>query len=110
MVGRCTTCSSLIEGEDNFGTGDSYLCKPCFDKSDVVLEGVSAEASSHGTNFYASTPRSNMGAGGALTAILMMVGAVIWFVVGYMAGYIYYYPPILFLIGLYRLFKSFSNR
>lgn len=109
MVGRCTTCSSLIEGEDNFGTGDSYLCKPCFDKSDVVLEGVSAEASSHGTNFYASTPRSNMGAG-ALTAILMMVGAVIWFVVGYMAGYIYYYPPILFLIGLYRLFKSFSNR
>ncbi len=38
--------------------------------------------------------------------ILMMVIAVVWFVVGYVAGWVFYYPPILFLIGLYAFFKG----
>jgi len=29
----------------------------------------------------------------------MMVGAVVWFVLGWMAGRIFFYPPILFVIG-----------
>ena len=41
--------------------------------------------------------------------ILMMVGAIIWFVVGYMAGYIYFYPPILFVLGLISMIKGFMK-
>jgi hypothetical protein len=36
----------------------------------------------------------------------MMVGAVVWFVVGWMAGRIFFYPPILFVIGLVALAKG----
>jgi hypothetical protein len=30
----------------------------------------------------------------------MMVGAVLWFVLGWMAGRIFFYPPVLFVMGL----------
>lgn len=43
---------------------------------------------------------------GVLGGILMMGGAVVWFVVGYQAGYIFYYPPILFVIGVVALVKG----
>ena len=36
----------------------------------------------------------------------MIAIAVLWFGLGYMAGYIFYYPPILFLIGVYALIKG----
>lgn len=43
---------------------------------------------------------------GALGGIIMIAIAVLWFGLGYMAGYIFYYPPILFLIGVYALIKG----
>jgi hypothetical protein len=36
----------------------------------------------------------------------MMIIAVVWFVAGFAAGIIFYYPPILFLIGLFALVKG----
>ena len=36
----------------------------------------------------------------------MMVGAVVWFVVGWMAGRIFFYPPILFVLGIVSLAKG----
>ncbi len=43
---------------------------------------------------------------GVMGGVVMMVIAVVWFVVGYQAGRIFYYPPVLFLIGLYALIKG----
>jgi hypothetical protein len=43
---------------------------------------------------------------GVLGGLGMMAIAVIWFVVGWMSGYIYFYPPILFVIGIYALIKG----
>ncbi len=43
---------------------------------------------------------------GALGGIIMIVIAIVWFGVGYAAGYIFYYPPILLLIGVYSLIKG----
>jgi hypothetical protein len=43
---------------------------------------------------------------GALGGIVMMVIAVVWFVAGFAVGYIFFYPPILFLIGLYAFLKG----
>ncbi len=41
-----------------------------------------------------------------LAGAAMMVGAVVWFVVGWMAGRIFFYPPILFVIGAVSLGKG----
>ncbi len=52
--------------------------------------------------------------GGAINSgmaggLLAMVVAVIWFVVGWMGGVIFFYPPILFIIGLVSLFNGLSQ-
>ena len=39
----------------------------------------------------------------------MMVGAVVWLVVGLMLGWIFIYPPILFIIGLVTMIKGFLS-
>jgi hypothetical protein len=43
---------------------------------------------------------------GIVGGIVMIVIAVVWFAAGYAAGIIFYYPPILLLIGLYALIKG----
>ena len=43
---------------------------------------------------------------GIVGGLIMMAIAVIWFTVGYAAGFIFYYPPILFIIGLFGLIKG----
>jgi hypothetical protein len=43
---------------------------------------------------------------GIFGGLIMMAIAVIWFVLAYMAGHIFYYPPILFVIGLYAFIKG----
>jgi len=47
--------------------------------------------------------------GGVLIGALMMVGAVIWFVVGMMNGTIFFYPPILFILGIVSMVKGFAG-
>jgi hypothetical protein len=43
---------------------------------------------------------------GMAGGIVMMTIAVIWFGLGWMAGVIFYYPPILFLVGAFALLKG----
>lgn len=43
---------------------------------------------------------------GILGGVIMMGIAVAWFGLGWMAGYIFFYPPILFLIGLFGTLKG----
>lgn len=44
--------------------------------------------------------------GGAVGGAIAMLVAVVWFVAGLMNDYIYFYPPILFVIGLGALMKG----
>ena len=37
--------------------------------------------------------------GKMLGGVLMMVGAAVWFGLGLMSGYIFWYPPVLFVLG-----------
>jgi hypothetical protein len=46
---------------------------------------------------------------GALGGILMMVIAVVWFVVGYAAGRIFFYPPVLFVVGFIAMVRGLSG-
>ena len=46
---------------------------------------------------------------GAAGGLAMMAIAVVWFVVGYAAGVIFFYPPILFAIGVFALLKGLAT-
>jgi hypothetical protein len=48
----------------------------------------------------------NAGVGGGLA---MMAIAVIWFVVGFAFGIIFWYPAVLFVIGLIAVFKGLAG-
>jgi hypothetical protein len=44
-----------------------------------------------------------------IAGVFMMVGAVVWFVLGYMAGRIFIYPPILFVLGIGSVIAGFRG-
>jgi phage FluMu protein Com len=58
-----------------------------------------------------TTPAKSGGStdGSVVVGILMMVGAVVWFFGGLAFGYIFYYPPILFILGLISTIKGALN-
>jgi hypothetical protein len=43
---------------------------------------------------------------GVIGGVLMMVIAVVWFIVGLAGGIIFFYPPILFVIGIVAIVKG----
>lgn len=45
-----------------------------------------------------------------IIGVLMMVGAVVWFFAGLAADRIFFYPPILFLLGIGAIIKGFTGR
>lgn len=47
--------------------------------------------------------------GGVIGGVLMIVVAVVWFVVGMAAGTIFFYPPILFVIGAIAVIKGLTG-
>ena len=44
-----------------------------------------------------------------VTGLLMMLGAAVWFFGGLAAGIIFFYPPILFILGIGTMIKGFSG-
>jgi hypothetical protein len=46
---------------------------------------------------------------GVVGGIAMIVIAAVWFFGGLAAGYIFYYPPILALIGIYAVIKGLTT-
>jgi hypothetical protein len=44
-----------------------------------------------------------------VSGTLMMAGAAIWFFVGLAAGIIYFYPPVLFLLGIGAVIRGFTG-
>ncbi len=49
---------------------------------------------------------SGVSAGPMVAGILMMVGAAVWFFAGLAAGVIFFYPPVLFVLGIISFFKG----
>ena len=46
---------------------------------------------------------------GVLGGVVMILIAVVWFSVGWIAGYIFYYPPILLIIGIVAVIKGAAD-
>ncbi|MEM9327472.1 MAG: hypothetical protein AAGA85_17530 [Bacteroidota bacterium] len=47
---------------------------------------------------------------GVTGGLIMIVIAIVWFFGGLAAGYLFYYPPILLVLGLYALVKGLIKR
>jgi hypothetical protein len=45
-----------------------------------------------------------------ISGLAMMGGAVVWFVVGLYAGWVFFYPPILFVLGIGAVIRGFTGR
>jgi hypothetical protein len=98
-------------GSDNWDSYDSYNDAPAaMPPKKKGRAATSRESTSRGDAYEApaSQPRSSSGANwGAMgTGILMMVGAAVWFVFGLMNDIIYFYPPVLFVLGIISFFKG----
>lgn len=46
---------------------------------------------------------------GTLAGVLIMVIAVVWFVCGLYMNWIFYYPPVLFIVGLIAFIKGLTS-
>ena len=77
--------------DDDDDDDDDYARPPRRSRSDRGGSGGQAPASAGAT----------LGAG-----ILMMIGAIVWFVAGLFADIIFFYPPILFVLGIIATFRG----
>ncbi|PHR46365.1 MAG: hypothetical protein COA32_10950 [Fluviicola sp.] len=46
---------------------------------------------------------------GVAAGIIAILGALVWFIIGLMSGYIFFYPPLLFILGVIVLIKGLNN-
>jgi hypothetical protein len=131
MAGVCVECGSIVTDVQNFGSKSEPVCGRCHHKARNSAEvptkepvatatpeaAASREAQRHEALDALSEPVKSSGGGyfeaekkgiqkGMLGGFVMMVIAVVWFVVGWALGFIFFYPPILFLIGLYSFIKG----
>ena len=56
--------------------------------------------------FAAEKRGINAGIGGGLAMIII---AIAWFVIGLAAGYIYFYPPVLLVVGIGAVLKGLAG-
>ena len=98
-------------GSDNWDSYDSYNDAPAAMPPKRKGRTTSGRESAVRGDAYEAPPSqarqssgTNWGAMG--TGILMMVGAAVWFVVGLMNGTIFFYPPVLFVLGIISFFKG----
>ena len=85
------------------GDCETFILDPIRDRK-VTLKAEKEAMSEVDDSFFA--PEKKGVQKGVLGGITMMVIAVVWFVGGYAAGIIFYYPPVLFLIGIYAFIKG----
>jgi len=74
----------------------------------VQLERAAKEEDEASTGFF--EPEKQAIKKGVWGGIAMIAIAVIWFVGGLAAGYVFYYPPILLALGVYAIFKGLKTK
>ncbi len=79
----------------------SYLQAPPPTRTSTydTLSGKLAEKRREKTKSAAAMQHIGLG-------IVMMAGAALWFIVGLFNGFIFYYPPLLFIVGIITVIKG----
>jgi predicted Zn-ribbon and HTH transcriptional regulator len=99
----CTACNIAVH--DNCIEDPSVCpsCKKSFAETEKEARQAQEKAKTAGGFFGPEKKGVGMGVAGGL---LMIAIAAIWFFGGLAAGYVFFYPPILFAIGVYALLKG----
>ncbi len=74
------------------------------DRSARAVRGTGNEFPSSDEAVRETSGRSANGS--VITGILMMIGAAVWFVGGLAADIIFFYPPVLFVLGIIAMVKG----
>jgi hypothetical protein len=105
---RCPGCKETVRaparrGEARrrtSGRGAQAISKRAAPASERVA-GVPDEGASLEASIFSS---------GILGGVLAMVVALVWFAVGWSAGKLYFYPPVLFMIGVCAVIKALLDQ
>lgn len=92
--------NSPMTGYSQPTTSTAYASAPAWDTTPQTV--IKRKKKKKSNSPLASVDLGTVGFG-----VLMMVGAVVWFVAGLFGGIIFFYPPILFIIGLVTMVKGF---
>jgi hypothetical protein len=104
MASTCSSCGTEIESADAyFSDAGDMQCKSCFVDADT--EQLLARGEDEG-NYYAEAEEGTSGWVPFGIGVAMIVGAGVWFGLGWVAGRIYFYPVALGVMGLGSLFKG----
>lgn len=106
---RCGMCGIAVRRADAFialdGTAKCTRCE-WKDMNRKAAEAAFAKGANGAGPFAPEAAGIRKGVAGGVTMIAI---AAVWFFVGLSAGYVFYYPPILFLIGVYALLKGLAT-
>ena len=95
---------SLTNGKPTFeGTCPDFKVDQSEANRLVQLERDAREEEESQSAFSPERKAIKMGVWGG---VLMIAIAAVWFFAGLAAGYIYFYPPVLFVIGIYAIIKG----
>jgi hypothetical protein len=115
MATNCYYCGTKLSFRNSFVLNNQPSCRDCLKKQDpnqkqdnqeagLTVETDASAEQPKNAGFFA--PEKKGIEKGVLGGLAMMGIAAVWFVGGYAAGYVFYYPPILFLFGLYAFIKG----
>ncbi len=101
-VGLQSTCPACGE---RYPAARGTRCPACGKDGRALRQGIESERA-QGDGF--APERAGLNAG-VLGGIAMLAIAVIWFFVGYEAGVIFFYPPLLALLGVFGIVKGMAD-
>lgn len=115
----CSLCGTKTDIQNRISENSKIFCPSCFDnKQRTEAQAQFSETDNFNSTAIHANNEDNGGffalekkgmKKGAAGGVLMMFIAVAWFIIGYALGYIFFYPPILFIIGLFTLLKGIST-
>lgn len=97
----CPACDAAFTARDTLA-GRAIKCPRC--KGPLAIPGPRLPQS------HAYEPEETLMSFGVAGGIALILLAVAWFVAGWFAGVIYFYPPVLAILGVITIFKSKGER
>ena len=97
-ITECFHCSrSVATANAAYSQRGEVVCDNCLKLEELAKSPAMAAG---GLEYDAPGPHCSSGSG-AVGGVIMMAAAAIWFVGGLAVGIVYFYSPILFVIGLF---------
>ncbi len=101
----CAGCHTPIDAADSFFTSVGEVCMDCHARVEAAEMAMRARAEAEPKSL-----EGNLINGGSIVGLLTMLAAAVWFIGGLSVGVVFFYPPILFLIGLFGFLKGLVAR